>query len=347
MKDLRLSIKKVNGAFWKKKKSVDCSIVRLLYHQVFLLLPIFFLTILSLVLGYQYVFAKDIHRLTFINTPFIVEDQSYYPMLSTVLSSATKSQFSQRLPSSIENEISAKAAIVIDDDSKVILFAKNHTLRFSMASTTKLMTALTALDLFSMDDILTVYEESVEGIKVGFKKGEKLTLRDLLYAMLLPSGNDAALAISQNYSGGQAEFIEQMNEKARELFLFDTHFTDSIGLEDQGDYTTPLDLARLSSIVMNHPLLARIVATKHIVIRSLDGNSYSLSNLNKLLGEEGIDGVKTGFTHEAEGVLATSKIQNGHRLIIVVMKSKDRFLDTEKLLDLMSRHLIYFFIHSS
>lgn len=246
--------------------------------------------------------------------------------------------------SSKENpqEITAQAAIVMDDDSKVILFAKNENLRFSMASTTKIMTALTALDYYKLNDVLTIKTSSVEGSLIGFKVSEKLFFQDLLYAMLLPSANDAAIAISQNYNGGELEFIKKMNEKAYAFNLFNTHFSDPAGLVDDGDYTTVIDLARLSSIAMKNPVLRKIVSTKYKTISNLDGTkTYSFENLNKLLGENGVNGIKTGFTEEAGGILATSKIENGHRLIIVVMKSEDRFSDTKKLLNLVSGNITY------
>jgi len=239
-------------------------------------------------------------------------------------------------------EITAQAAIVMDDDSKVILFAKNENLRFSMASTTKIMTALTALDYYKLNDILTIKTSNVEGSLVGFKTGENFFFQDLLYAMLLPSANDAAVAISQNYNGGELEFMKKMNEKAYAFNLFNTHFSDPTGLVNDGDYTTVIDLARLSSIAMKNNVLQKIVSTKYKTIANLEGTkTYSFENLNKLLGEYGVNGIKTGFTEEAGGILATSKIEKGHRLIIVVMKSEDRFSDTKKILDLVSGNITY------
>lgn len=144
--------------------------------------------------------------------------------------------------------ISALAAIVIDDDSKAVLFSKNPTLLFSMASTTKIMTALVALSYYKMGDVLTVHSDNVEGVTIGFTKGQRVLLKDLLYAMLLPSANDAALALAQNYPGGESAFVNKMNELARSFHLYNTHFGDAAGLLDDKDYTTPLDLVRLSSL---------------------------------------------------------------------------------------------------
>lgn len=258
-----------------------------------------------------------------------------YPLFKAVLGHSFSEEDTDPIP------LSAEAAIILDDASKVALFSKNIHLRFSTASTAKIMTALTALDYYSIDDVLTVKTDGVEGVVVGFKKGEKVVFRDMLYAMLLSSGNDAALSISQNYNGGEDAFVEKMNEKAAQYHLFDTHFFDATGLIDEGDYTTAFDLAILSSVVMSNPTLAEIVGTRQKTITTLDGNKYMLSNLNKLLGSYGVEGIKTGFTYEAEGVLATSTIQNGHRIIIVVMKSKDRFFDTTILLKMVEDNLSY------
>jgi serine-type D-Ala-D-Ala carboxypeptidase (penicillin-binding protein 5/6) len=247
---------------------------------------------------------------------------------------------------SINSNISAKAIVIMDKDSKVVLFSKNPNLLFSMASTTKIMTAITALDYFKMNDVLTVKKEKVEGVNVGFTTGEKLFFKDILYAMLLPSGNDAALAIAQNYPGGENAFIQKMNEKAKSFHLVNTNFADSIGLEDSRDYTTPLDLAQLTSIALENKTFAKIVATKTWEITDIAGvNKYSLANLNQLLGIQGVNGVKTGYTTEAGQVLITSKKEGEHTLIIVVMDSLDRFSDTSILLNQISGNINYLSIH--
>lgn len=248
--------------------------------------------------------------------------------------------------SPINPDISAKAVVIMDKDSKVVLFSKNPNLLFSLASTTKIMTALVSLDYYKINDIITVQTENVEGVNVGFKIGEKLLFKDVLYAMLLPSGNDAALALAQNYPGGEKAFIKKMNDKAKSLHLIHTNFTDSIGLEDSRDYTTPLDLARLTSEALGNEAFAKIVATKTWEISDITGkNKYSLRNLNKLLGIQGVNGVKTGYTTEAGQVLVTSRKEGNHTLIIVIMDSQDRFFDTSKLLYELSGNINYLSIH--
>lgn len=246
----------------------------------------------------------------------------------------------------INPDITAKAVVIMDKDSKVVLFSKNPNLLFSMASTTKIMTATVALSYYKMDSVLTAQTENVEGVNVGFSVGEKLYFKDVLSAMLLPSGNDAALAIAENYPGGKDAFIKKMNEKAKSLGLIHTNFADSIGLEDSRDYTTPLELARLTSAALENETFAKIVATKYSEITDISGeNKYSLKNLNQLLGVQGVNGVKTGYTTEAGQVLVTSKKEGDHTLIIVVMDSQDRFFDTSKLLYEMSGNITYLSIH--
>jgi len=253
----------------------------------------------------------------------------------------TKTQYPAfKIP--INPDITAKAVVIMDKDSKVVLFSKNPNLLFSMASTTKIMTALVSLDYYKMDDVLIVKTERIEGVNVGFGIGEKLFFKDILYAMLLPSGNDAALTLAQNYPGGENAFIKKMNEKAKLLHLTHTNFADSIGLEDSRDYTTPLDLSRLASIALENEVFAKIVATKTWEITDITGeNKYLLKNLNKLLGIQGVNGVKTGYTTEAGQVLVTSKKEGDRTLIVVVMDSADRFLDTSKLLYEMSENINY------
>jgi D-alanyl-D-alanine carboxypeptidase len=238
--------------------------------------------------------------------------------------------------------ISAESAIILDDTSKVVLYEKKPLLRFSMASTTKIMTALVALEYFQNNNVITIQNIHEEGAILGFSVGEKLFFEDLLYAMLLPSANDAAYAIAENYPGGIDAFVAKMNQKAAELGLHYTHYVDPAGLEDDGNYTTVSDLAHLSSYIIHNEEFKNIIATKQKTISTIDGSkSYQLKNLNKLLGENGVVGIKTGFTEGAGEVLVTAKIEKNHLFIIIVMKSQDRFADTETLLRYINNNVMY------
>jgi len=294
------------------------------YFPLFLFLLFAFLFTSSVLLG---VWIKTNRTLP---VPFSVSPEAKLPIIKT-----------QFVPA-----ISAQGAIIMDADSKVVLYSKNPDLRFSTASTAKIMTALTALEYFKTSDTLSVKEATSEGSVIGLFQGERMTFENLLYAMLLPSANDAALAIAQNYPRGEQAFVDKMNDKAKEFKLYNTHYSDPAGLIDNGDYTTPFDLARLASFAVKNNTFKQIVNTKEKVIYDAPAtSSYPLENLNKLLGIDGVNGVKTGYTEEAGQVLVTSKDEKGKTIIIVIMGSSDRFADTAKLLDLVSNNLTYLSIH--
>lgn len=239
--------------------------------------------------------------------------------------------------------ISAQGAVVIDKASQVVLFEKNSKLRFSPASTTKIMTALVALEYYKPEDVLTIYKSNVEGTTLRFPLNEQFTFDDLLYAMMLPSSNDATMAIAQNYPGGEKAFVERMNEKSKNYNLIDTYFEEPIGLLDEKDYTTAIDLARLTSIALENKKFSEVVATKSKQIQSLDGTRYTAKNINILLEIPGVNGVKTGFTEGAGQVLVTSRNlpADNADLIFVVMQSQDRFGDTEALLNYLNNNITF------
>jgi len=239
-------------------------------------------------------------------------------------------------------EVSAKASIIVDADSQVTIFSKNPNVRFSMASTTKIMTALTAMDYYKKDAILTVKSGDFMGSRLGIVYGERFYFEDLLYAMLLPSANDAAETVADNYPEGREQFIKAMNNKAKSLNLENTHFSDPTGLDDDGNYTTVVDMSRLASIAIKNEELVRVTGTKSKVIRNVDNTKeYVLNNLNKLLGIGGVFGIKTGTTEGAGEVLVTSAVVKEHTFIIVVMNSKQRFDDTKALLLFISENVNY------
>lgn len=305
-------------------------ILNKIHKNIFILAPVLLLLIFVLFIAIVYAFKVWINNNKILPIPFAVSEEAKMPIIKT--------QFTP--------VISARGAIIMDADSKVVLYSKNPDLRSSTASTAKIMTALTALDYFKLSDILTVKQATSDGSILGLAKGEQMIFENLLYAMLLPSANDAALAISQNYPGGEQAFVNRMNEKAREFKLYNTHYADPAGLVDQGDYTTPFDMARLASFAVQNQEFRKIVGTKEKIISDVNGSQiYDLKNLNVLLGEDGVNGVKTGYTEEAGQVLVVSKEEKGKTIIIVVMKSDDRFADMEKLLNLVSNNLTYLSIH--
>jgi len=307
----------------------------LLHKTFFLFLPLFLVIVVLVFFTLNLYLEESISKFTFIKVPLPEVSGEKYPIL--------KKTFTPYL--------SAEGVVIMDPNTNVVLYAKNPNLRFSSASTTKIMTALTALKFFKKEDILTVYTPITDGSILRLKKDEKMTFENLLYAMLLPSANDAAFTISQNYPGGVKNFVSDMNKNAKEWYLYNSHYEDSSGLDD-GNYTTPVDLARLASVAKKDPEISKIVSTKEKIITDITGeNVYKLENLNKLLGINGVDGIKTGYTEEAGQVLVTSqtyfdKAENKDKVVvIVVMGSKDRFYDTQVLLNLISGNIRYLSIH--
>jgi D-alanyl-D-alanine carboxypeptidase (penicillin-binding protein 5/6) len=244
------------------------------------------------------------------------------------------------LPQPIENmvplEITAKSAIVVDVDSAVIMYQKDPDIKLHPASTTKIMTAMIALDEYSLDEVVTIDNENFSiGNKSHIMSGEKLSVESLLYALLVSSGNDAALALAQHHPKGYVEFINLMNQKAKDLHLVNSNFSNVSGVEQPTHYTTARDLSLLTKEAIKNPIFSNMVSQKEIVITSIDGNiSHSLTNTNQLLDQvEGVMGVKTGWTYLAGECLVTFVSREGREIITVVLASDDRFQESEKLIN--------------
>lgn len=229
--------------------------------------------------------------------------------------------------------VSARSIAVYEKDSRAFVIEKNSTLRFSPASSAKIMTSLVALEAFGIDKILKAKNiDTVKGSTMGLFEGEEISVENLLYGLLLPSGNDAAFVIANSYPGGQSAFILRMNTKAWELKLSNTNFVDAAGFEDD-NYTTANDLARLAAAALKNSEFRKIVSTKKKIVYDTSGKiPHDLKNLNKLLDAPGVYGVKTGFTDEAGGVLVTAIDVNKKTYIVVVLKSDDRFADTNDII---------------
>lgn len=223
------------------------------------------------------------------------------------------------------NAISAESCIVIDAESGETLYELNADRKMLIASVTKIMTALVALEHGNPDDEVTITPESVnvEGSSMYLKAGEAMTLEELLYGMLLVSGNDAAAAVAYHIAGSIEGFAELMNDKAVELGLDNTSFTNPHGLDDDGHYSTARDIAVIMQAAMKNEVFARIVSTKSVTI---DGHSYT--NHNKLLWTcEGATGGKTGYTKAAGRTLVSCCEREGVRLICVTLNDSDDWKD--------------------
>lgn len=232
-------------------------------------------------------------------------------------------------------KFSAAGVIAEDVNLGKVLYSKNTHVRLSPASTTKIMTALVGLEKFKSGDVLIVPQEAiVGGSTMGLYPGENMTFRSLLYGMMLNSGNDAAYTIALNYPGGLNGFVGRMNEKARELGLFDTHFQNPAGFDGDNHYSSAHDLAILAKEAIKDSTLSRIVSTKETQVLAFDkSKQHELKNLNKLLDEPGVLGVKTGFTEKAGENLVGLVERNGHKILTVVLNSSDRFLESKNLMD--------------
>jgi D-alanyl-D-alanine carboxypeptidase (penicillin-binding protein 5/6) len=227
--------------------------------------------------------------------------------------------------------ISAQSAILTDLDSGRILYEKNSGERRAIASITKIMTALVALEHCDLEELVTVsYESTItEGSSMYLKPGEILSMEELLYGLMLASGNDAALAVAQHCAGSVDVFVGWMNEKARHLRMNDTQFKNPNGLDEEGHYSTAADMAKLTAAAMNNDAFVRIVSTKTITI-----GTRSLKNHNKLLWEyEGILGVKTGYTGKAGRTLVSCASRDGQRLIAVTLSDRNDWADHAFLFD--------------
>lgn len=233
-------------------------------------------------------------------------------------------------------ETSAAAVYITDERSGAELFSKNATTLFAPASTTKLMTALVARENYESGKVLQVPSNNdYQGTTIGLLPFEKLLVEDLIRASLIQSGNDAATVLAENYPGGEALFVQQMNNKAKSLQMNDTFFNNPSGFDNELHQTTARDLAILSREVLKDQFLSELVASKSAVITDVTGvHSHILYNTNQLLKEDPrVIGIKTGTTTEAGQVLITAVNDQGRRFIIVVLASEDRYADTRQLID--------------
>jgi D-alanyl-D-alanine carboxypeptidase (penicillin-binding protein 5/6) len=236
------------------------------------------------------------------------------------------------------NDISAKGAALIEQASGRLLYGKNENMQLPMASTTKIMTGLLAVESGKLDNIYTVPPEAlfVEGSSIGLLPDEKITLGDLTYGLMLESGNDAANAIAILLGGSISGFVDMMNKKAQSIGLTNTHFQTPSGLDAKGHYTTALDLARLGAHAMNNKIFAQVVSTQKIRI-SYNGtkNARVLYNHNKLLSNcDGAIGIKTGFTKKCGRCLVSCAKRDGVWLVVCTLNDPNDWSDHKKLLDL-------------
>ncbi len=230
--------------------------------------------------------------------------------------------------------LSAVAATVIDNKTGVTLFEKNPDLKRLPASTTKLMTALVALEHCLPQTVIKVGYVEQEGTKMGLAVGDEVIVESLLYGLLVPSGNDAAFVLAYSCANSYQGFIADMNKKAKDLGMVNTHFANPAGFDSNLQYSTARDLTKLSRAAVANPLISKIVATRSIVVTDVSGTkTYYLENVNKLLGKVfGVEGVKTGQTEGSLENLVAKATRDGNTIVTVVLGSQDRFGETTQLI---------------
>ena len=237
-----------------------------------------------------------------------------------------------------EPKLNARVGLIFDRNSKTILYEKNGLKQVLMASTTKIMTAIVVLENSNLNDIVTISKKAAGtgGSRLGLKENDRITVHDLLYGLMLKSGNDAAVALAEHVGEGIEGFANLMNKKASEMGLINSHFVTPHGLDQENHYTTAYELACMADYALNIPKFKEIVNSKSYNI-TINARSSLIGNTNELLGSlNGVYGVKTGFTNGAGRCLVTACKRDNLDIITVVLGAdtkKIRTLDSIKLIE--------------
>lgn len=263
--------------------------------------------------------------------PVLADDEEHE--LYTDFSSITVSSNNTSVP-----PINSKSAIIYDRLSGSVLYGKAENEKRKMASTTKIMTAIIVIENSNLDDIVTISQKAAGtgGSRLGLHVNDKISIRDLLYGLLLCSGNDSAVALAETIGGSVEEFANLMNQKAISLGLNSTHFVTPHGLDNDDHYTTAYELALITDYALKNDIFCNLVGSKtHTIL--INNQPKTLSNTNELLGNlNGVYGVKTGFTNGANRCLVTSVKRNNMDLICIVLGAdtkKDRTKDSIALIE--------------
>lgn len=293
--------------------------------------------------------------LFFVSASFLIFSPMILNLAQNKISSSsiTAYNYTDNIESTLKTEIidtgvsaptvSSDAFLVMDFDSGEILYQKNMNKRLSPASTTKLVTAMVAVEYFQPESILTVPPQAlVGGSSMDLQLNERLTFRSLLYGMLLNSGNDAAFTIAANYPGGIANFVVKMNEKAATLGLNNSHFENPAGFDSSGHFSSAYDLSVIAQEAVKNSTLAKIFATKETEVISFDQTKlHSLKNLNQLLGEKGVLGIKTGYTEKSGENLVGLVERSNRKVLTVVLNSDNRFTETRDLVNWVFSNFVW------
>lgn len=240
-------------------------------------------------------------------------------------------------------QLSTNYYILLDNDTNQIIVSRNENFRVYPASTTKLATALTALNIYPLEEVVTVPLGYIDGKIMELKEGEKVTIKTLVAGLLIYSANDAAFNLANHYPQGIPGFIDQMNNLVTKYGIKNTHFVNYDGLHNENHYSTPYDLAQLGRLASKNPTLKEFVKTKSMDLSDINGQFiHHVTNTNELLDIlPEVEGLKTGWTPEASGTFIGLLNVNGHYLISVVAQSEDRFNDTKILLNWAKNNLTW------
>mgnify|MGYP001179652910 CR=1 FL=1 len=233
--------------------------------------------------------------------------------------------------------------ILIDVDTNKVLVSKNQDSKIYPASTTKLATALTALNLYPLDEVVTIDQKYDEGKVMELQPGEKITVKSLVTALLVYSANDSAFSLANHYGQGSSGFIDQMNSLMAKYNLKNTHFINPDGIHNDNHYSTVYDLSQLGRLAIQNSTVRDVVKNKSMTITDVTGQiKHEITTTNELLGViPEVIGLKTGFTNEAKGCFIGLLNINGHLVISVVANSDDRFQDTKTLISWLKQNVFW------
>lgn len=229
---------------------------------------------------------------------------------------------------------SAAASYLVDERSGLVLYEKNSNQKLPPASLAKLMTAIVVVSEANLSEIVTVKKQKTQPLDstMWLVTGDKLSVEDLLHGLLINSGSDAALNLAEHVSGDSENFVALMNEKAKNLGLTETQFTNPVGWDEPGNFSTAKDLTNLSRIALKNQKIKEIVNKKSYNARALNGRLYPLYNTNILISQPGFYGVKTGTTYDAGQCLTFIYDNDKTTMVGTVLNSKERFIETESLI---------------
>jgi serine-type D-Ala-D-Ala carboxypeptidase (penicillin-binding protein 5/6) len=240
-------------------------------------------------------------------------------------------------------QLSTQHYILIDTATNTVILSQNPDNKIYPASTTKLVTALTALNIYPLEEELTINQEYKEGKVMELELGEKITIKSLITALLVYSANDAAFTLANHHQKGEKGFIQEMNLIVQKYSLENTHFTNYDGIHNENHYSSVYDLSQIARLAIKNPVVTKTVKQKNITVEDVDKNiKHELTSTNELLDViPEIEGLKTGWTPEAGGSFIALINLNGHYLISVVAQSEDRFIDTKNIINWAKENIFW------